>query len=387
MTGSSGPGLAWAEPALDVISRRYFGRAPVRDDWNSTAWSRACGAALTERLGAVLGEAASAVNQTLPKQCWAALVAARLGAERQTAAHERVLEQLAPGFEKHGLSPVLFKGLAQARHYPAAGVREAIDIDLLVAPDWLPSLDLALRDAGFSRDASPAPGFRSYAVSYTRSGTDADEAIELDVHPSWHEVSLSSDGRYVEIGTARERAASWESGGTIWRVLPSALELYVCVAHAVLHNPRTLSVYLDLAVLLESAPEGTLARVADLSQTSGRERHLRHAVTTAADLFGLEVPREYLSAARRLGVPTSVRLGYLGSRLRIVPSSLVMELVLRRGVRRKLRFARWVLGHGGRVSVDNRPGQWLKRLVKMVRGLSWFKGTILRYRVPGPLPL
>ncbi len=92
-------------------------------------------------------------------------------------------------------------------------------------------------------------------------------------------------------------------------MLAPAVELYLTAAHVVL-NPRTLSVYLDLAILLDRADADVLERAAAFARENGRERHLRHALTMAADLFGLELGREFLSFPRRIVVPTAVRLGY-----------------------------------------------------------------------------
>ncbi len=105
----------------------------------------------------------------------------------------------------------------------------------------------------------------------------------------------------------------------------------------------------------------------------------------SADLFGLELGREFLSFPRRIGVPTAVRLGYLGNGLRYLPSSLVLELLWRRGFRRKLEFARWVLGQGGTPGGGAPSGaQGLRRLLRTLRGLRWLSGVMLRYRVAPP---
>ncbi len=152
-----------------------------------------------------------------------------------------------------------------------------------------------------------------------------------------------------------------------------------------LHNPRTLSVSLDLAILLDRADADVLERAAAFARENGRERHLRHALTMAADLFGLELGREFLSFPRRIGVPTAVRLGYLGNGLRYLPSSLVLELLWRRGFRRKLELARRVLGHGGTPGGCAPSGALsLRRLLRTLRGLRWLSGVMLRYRVAPP---
>ncbi|KPK80096.1 MAG: hypothetical protein AMS25_10250 [Gemmatimonas sp. SM23_52] len=380
-------GLGWMEPALDVIERRYFQPESSRQNWSARDWARATGGALAERLGPALSEAVAACNVELPKGCWALLVAARLENERRLASHRRALGELAPALEARGIATVLFKGLALERHYPAAGVREADDVDLLVTHEDLAAVEASLRELGYRRWAGGGRPSSRYALAYAREVGNAEE-VQLDLHPSWHEVSLTSDGERVRLGDTSERVLHIELDGMKWSVLPPRVELYLAAAHAVLHSLRTLSVYLDLAVLLCTAGPDALDYSWALARVTGRQRHLRHAVSTAADLFRLPVDREYTSLPRRLGVPAAVRVGYLGFGRRFLPSSLVMELLLRRGLRKKVTFARWVLGHKPReAEVADVTGGQPKRLARMLRGLRWLKGTLLRYQVPGSLLL
>jgi hypothetical protein len=385
MASRAGRGLGWLEPALAILSRRYFGRGPTDGAWSAERWMRATAAALTERLGPALGEACGELGVQVPKRGWALLTSARLENERRTSAQHRALAEIGPAFEAAGLRPVLFKGPALARYYPAPAVRETGDIDLLIAPDELRQAEEVLRAAGFRYWAGGGRLSTRYAVAYVRE--DDQQPVTFDLHPAWHEVALSEGGIEALVAASRESLASAEIAGGRWPVLAPALELYLTAAHAVLHGFRTLSVYLDLALQLAAGGDDELARAAELARSVGRERHLRHAVTAAAQLFDLEAERAYISTPGRLGVPIALRLGYLGSGFRLVPSSLVMELALRRGVRRKLAFARWVLGHegkGGRTAASGRRGGRLRRAL---RGLRWLKGTTLRYRIPHSSPL
>ncbi len=377
-------GLGWLQPALELLRLRYFRRGRVRDDWSSTEWLKAIGAALAERLAPALGESAAAMEVELPKRCWAVLTAARLENERRTAVQERGLNELAPSLEANGIRPVLFKGLALARYYPAPAAREPGDIDLLVAPEQLAVVEEIVRAAGYRHAAGGGRLSARYAVTYVRGDSEKEE-IQLDLHPAWHEVSVGSDGS-VTVGKLRAVTAEAEIGAVRWRVLPADIELYLTSAHAVLHSFRTLSVYLDLAVQLDAAGESALESAGELARAMGRERHLRHSLTAAGELFDLQVD-QHLTLPRRLGVPVSLRLGYLGSGVRFLPSSLMMELALRRGLRRKYDFARWVLGHGGGEPARGGSAAALRRLLRFVWGLRWFKGTMLRYRVPRSVPL
>ncbi len=153
-----------------------------------------------------------------------------------------------------------------------------------------------------------------------------------------------------------------------------------------LSSLRTISVYLDLAVLMHGSGSEVLDWAVATAPQTGRDRHLRHAVTLAAELFGLQTARELRSRLARLGVPPGLRLGYVGPRARFLPSSLLMELVLRRGWKRKLDFLRWVLGHRGRAeraAGEEGGRRWLRKLAR----LRWLKGTLLRYRLPGSTAL
>ncbi|MGD2153658.1 MAG: nucleotidyltransferase family protein [Gemmatimonadales bacterium] len=379
-------GLGWLEPALVVLGRRYFGRGEIRSDWTAEHWLRAAAAALAERLAPALGEACTTEGVDVPRAPWAMLAAARLENQRRTEAQEHVLRELGLAFEEDGLRPVLFKGLALARHYPARAARETGDIDLLVASRDLPRAEQVLRAAGYERWGGGGRLAARYPLTFGRHA-DGDVVGMVDLHPAWHELTVDADGREVIVGDHREPLESAEVGGTRWALLPPAVELHLTAAHVALHNLRTLSVYLDLAVQLSTAGERATARAWGLARSQGRERQLRHAVTAAAELFGLDLDSRHVTLPRRLGVPVGLRLGYTGAGFRLLPSSLVMELVLRRGLRHRLDFARWVLGHTGSGEdrgEAGRAGGWLRR---MLRGLRWFKGTVLRYRTPRSSPL
>ncbi|UCC48082.1 MAG: nucleotidyltransferase family protein [Gemmatimonadota bacterium] len=377
-------GLGWLEPALEVLGRRYFRPESGGRDWSARDWARAVGGALVERLGPALSEAAAACSVELPRVCWAALAAARLDNERRLEAHRRALAELAPALEARGIATVLFKGLATARHYPVASVREADDVDLLVMPEHLAGAEASLRELGYRVWAGGGRLSSRYALAYAREPGNGEE-VELDLHPSWHEVRLAGDGEHVLVGDTCERVLRIELDGTEWSVLPPSVELYLAAAHTVLHSFRTLSVYLDLSVLLAAAGPDALDYAGKLARAMGRQRHLRHGVSVAIDLFQLEVDTEYKSLPRRLGVPLAVRVGYLGFGRRFLPSSLVMELLLRRGLQQKLAFARWVLGHKPQEAEGTHVAG--RRPKRLLRGLRWLKGTLLRYQIPGSVPL
>jgi hypothetical protein len=207
--------------------------------------------------------------------------------------------------------------------------------------------------------------------------------VAVDLHPTWHEVRVGANGARIWVGDASWPAERAEIADAVWAVPPLPVEIYLTAAHTVLHGFRTLSVYLDLALLLTADGTQGLGEAAVLARDNGRERHLRHACTLAGELFGLGLLDDYLSLPRRLGLPLPLRMGYLGRGLRLLPSSLLMELVLLRGVRRRLGFARWVLGHSERGPASGSRSQALRRLRRGLRSVRWLGPTLLRYRVPG----
>jgi hypothetical protein len=367
-----------------LLTARYF-NGPSPAQWDERSWARATGAALAERIGPAVGEAAATLGVELPKNCWAALTAARLDNQRRAGAHLQALDELAPLIDRRGVTAAVFKGLASARHYPDPTVREAADVDLLVPADQLSELEGAFQEAGFRHSAGGGRLASRYALTYTRA-IDGEDEIAFDLHPQWHDVTLEEGGRVARVAAWREDVGSVRLGSRDWRVLPLSVELYLTAAHAVLSNLRTLSVYLDLAVLLGGANQAVVDRAAEMARATGRERHLRHAMTTARDLFAADVVSDFVSLPARLRTPLALRLGYLGSGIRFLPSSLAMELLLVRGLRRKLGFARWVLGHGEREGAAAKPAGG-KRWLKAFWGLRWFRGTLLRYRVPGGVTL
>jgi hypothetical protein len=331
---------------------------------------------MAERLGPALSEAVATLGIELPKPCWAALTAARLENERRAAAQAEVLLELVPRLEASGIQPVVFKGLSLERHYPAKGVREASDLDLLVPPGRMDEASAVVRGRGYEAWGGGGRLASSYAVSFTREAASGSAIIDL--HPAWHEVRLSEDGSQVQVGTHAEPVDQTALCGVSVGVLPSGVELHLTAAHAVLHTFRTLSVYLDLAVLLAGSQGAALERAVSLAREMGRDRHLKHALSLSADLFGVDVGER----PRRWRAPLALRAGYLGRRRRFLPSSLLMELVLLRGVRRKLDFARWVMGHTGGGEAQPAAGSG-RRTLRTVRGLHWLKGTVLTYRQHG----
>ncbi len=382
--------MGWLAPVLDLIRRRYFGAAASSTAWGPEDWTRSVTAALVERLGPVAGEAASSLDVQLPQPCWALLTAARLQNEQRVRVHSQALRELGLELEAAGLVAVLFKGLATGRHYPDVHVRETGDIDLLVSPGQVDDVAQILLRSGFDRqlDAERGKVEPPYAATYVMTHASGEE-LGVELHPEWHEVTISAQGPSVHVGPATYAVERAEIGGFPWHVLPSAAELYLGVSHAVLHNPRTLSVYLDAGVLLNAFGGSVLGDVADLAKANGRERHLRHTLSAASDLFGTRVERASLSLPTRVGVPAAARLGYLGFGYRFLPSTVVLEVAWRKGLRRKLRFLSWLMGHGraagearGGVSRAGLGARW-RRLLRLTRGVHWLRGVLLKYRVPG----
>ncbi len=141
------------DPVLDTLKARHFDREVTPGGWGPEDWSRATAAALAERLGPALAEAAHATGADLPRPCWATLTAARLENERWVARYERLLAEAEDVLAGQGIPVLVLKGLAQARHYPDPTVREAADVDLLVPPARMGAADRSLRDRGFSRSS------------------------------------------------------------------------------------------------------------------------------------------------------------------------------------------------------------------------------------------
>ena len=353
---------------------------------------------MVERLGPVLIEAARVTGVDLPDEIWATLAAARLRCVRRRELQQAVLDTLSSKLCAIGVPAVVFKGLATARRYPDPEVRDAGDIDLLVPLEAMARVDGLLRELGFriAMRREPRVANTPYAVSYMGMGTGVDtgdqeaEDVLIEIHPAWQEVHLDGEGREVRVGERRYALAHARLGRESWPVFSPAVELYVSAAHAVLHNPRTLSLYLDVAIMSRSVDGAALREVRELSVEQGRERHLRHALSTAADLFGLELDPRDASLPRRLRVPVAARLGSPGFGVRLLPSAVLLELLWRRGLDRKLSFVRWLAGHAaierGELDVGSRPG-WPKRIWLMLKGLRWLKGKILRYGSAESAPL
>ena len=378
------------KPALSIIGQRYLGSPSTGVRWSEAAWSRAVVAAVIERLGPVLGESASATGTRLPDYSRALLTATRLKNDQLYDRQEAGLADLHAALTQASVPAVVIKGMSTARHYPVPRVRPVGDIDLLVPAAAVEAAHAALLAAGYLGGSHPGTRpTREYVMTYERG--EGGEMLSVEVHPAWHELALTPDGSSVQIGGVTGALMEAELGGDVWHVLPPEAELYLAAAHTVLHNPRTLSLYLDMAVLLDAGGVGVLEEVREWARIQGRERHLKHSVSAACDLFGIEAPREELSLPKRLGVPASLRLGYLGFGFRFLPSTVVLEVAWRRGFRRKLAFLAWVAGHGkeGEEGGDGAPlpGSAWRRLLKLLLGVRWLKGVLLSYRISRSLAL
>ena len=205
----------------------------------------------------------------------------------------RLLERMAGV----GVRPVLIKGMPLAHtHYPAPGLRERADVDLLVRPSERERLFALLAAEGFRRDAGTGAELASAEASFARVGSP----LVLDVH--WrlnNSPLLSGTLQFHEVET---QCVPVPALGPHARAPGIVHALLLAAVHRATHHQspfyaggiehrgdRLIWLY-DLHLL---APLLTAADCTSLAQLAGRHRVAGlclAALRAAHDAFGTAVP-------------------------------------------------------------------------------------------------
>lgn len=267
---------------------------------------RAVGDALAQGADVELA-AAAAVPQRITGLLWRALEDAgalgSLGASQTglgdlVAVHRlraqllagAALDRLLPPLSAAGLEPVVLKGPAVARHYPAPGLRPFDDLDLLLPKDQHAAAVDVLGRGGWEVVRRPR----------------RDRYDSVLVHPEVPELPLELhyglDGWYERANALRadalwRRRVPVELAGVAAFGLPPAEELVMLCAHAAkpYHGFSRLVWVADLAMVVGAAEER--GDVVDWGEVAALAHGAKCATAVAAALAlarhaGLESPKE-----------------------------------------------------------------------------------------------
>jgi hypothetical protein len=141
----------------------------------------------------------------------------------RAAVHERVLQELFGALRSAGVEPILIKGWAVARLYPAPGLRPYGDFDIVVRPEQRAAAVEVLKDV-------------------------ESEECSVDLHRGLGRMNDQSlDALYA-------RSQSVRLGGVDIRLLGAEDHLVVLIRHFLRHNAWRPLWLCDIAAALESRP-------------------------------------------------------------------------------------------------------------------------------------
>lgn len=213
----------------------------------------------------------------------AALAAAYDAQVAHNARVERDIARVVTRLREHGVEPVLIKGLAVARLYPAPLVRTAGDIDLVVRDGDYATAKAALADLHLSFHGDPASR-RAQATSASAAIRNADQESpigDVDLHSvaKWYGAV---DERFV---TEAERVGiDMESTRTEVRVPRVEDHLRALCLHFLRHGAVRPLRLCDIALLAESAP--ALDRDRLLAGTAREAEYVAVTLRLAEALLG-----------------------------------------------------------------------------------------------------
>ena len=198
------------------------------------------------------------------------------------------LARLSQVLSQAGLAHLPLKGpwLSQ-RLFGDPGLRQSVDLDVLVQPREFGAALAALSEAGYERH-------RDYCLTprQERAILSRDEHIVLVRPGQKFPLELHWRAAAVEPETDWWFEHSQPAGGlgrTARELKPSALVLYLCL-HGALHQWNRLKWLADIDRLLQIQPELDWAALTELAQTLGLQRSLGQGLLLANRLLGTNLP-------------------------------------------------------------------------------------------------
>ena len=188
---------------------------------------------------------------------------------QRTARQLPSLQRLALSLREHETPFLVLKGLPLAqRLYGDPFVREAADIDLLVAPESFAKSREAALAAGFvpAMSFAETPARIRWAQRVRKEETFVRDDIRLELHRRLLGNSHYFDAPFAEF---HERRSWVEIGGERYPTLPPDEELVYLMCHGAGHGWMQLKWLCDVALCLKGTDDAELARIAARCRRAG----------------------------------------------------------------------------------------------------------------------
>ena len=306
---------------------------------------------------------------------------------RRNVALAGELVHLVDRLRAHGVLALPFKGpVLAAMAYGHLGLREFVDLDLLVRTSDVPAARRALRAEGYQPAVDLPPAQESaylrsrYDYPFQRDGDGLVVEIHWRIVPAHFGVRLDYSGFW-------ERAAIISLGGRPLHTLSAEDLLIVLAVHGTKHLWGRLGWVSDIAELLHAAQRLDWDRLWARSEQSRSQRMLAVALALAVDLLDAPVPAEVLGRASSDRVVGRL-VEEVEQRLSQPQSTLWRETRFHTRAHR-YRVDRW--RYLVRFVVATTPGDWavvrlprllfpLYHLIRLVRIMTKYGGAAARSR-------
>lgn len=256
---------------------------------------------LARRVAALSGEGSAA-----PPELAGRLSRRRRGISLGNLHQLALVGEIAESLEAAGVPAMAFKGpVLAATVYPDPGLREFVDLDLLVPEEDRERALRLLRAEGFRPDLSagaepwedggiPDPPSGAYATPLFRGSDGCAVDLHWGLAPAHRALAPDPAG-------IRERAGRMEVAGRSVRVPSPEDHLLLLAVHGTKHGPRPwpkTKWIADVAWLLAHRPDAEWGAALARARTRGSRRALLLGVALARDLLDAPVP-DPLGAALR----------------------------------------------------------------------------------------
>lgn len=210
----------------------------------------------------------------------------------------KALKQAIGGLADAGVPCIVLKGLPLSRRlHGHLLAREAIDIDLLVAPETFAGAERVLREQGWRRRV---PNFRETPARirwhdmmekdslFTGPNRAAGPGPALELHRRLLNNPFFMDAPFQRLF---ENGVTVEIEGCRFQILSDEDLLPYLAGHGLHHYWHRLKWICDIAALLESIDEDALGRVVARCQQEGLESALVPALALSSEVLHAGIPR------------------------------------------------------------------------------------------------
>jgi hypothetical protein len=193
------------------------------------------------------------------------------------------LTEVAGMFEQRQLRMLVFKGPTLSEDaYGNLGLRECGDLDMLVHPDDVPSVQKMLVENGFTSAWDQLERKRqAFGCEFLRNGTELD--VHWDLAPGWFNYRVDFD-RLWTAGTGLETSFTFAR-----KLSPENAVLVLCI-HGTKHWWERLRWICDIAELVNSSPGMHWDRVYAGAERANARRTVELGLRLAADLLSAKLP-------------------------------------------------------------------------------------------------